>query len=77
MATAGMRTPAPRSIWATRNSSHHRQAGEIVCVKVETLIPQMNEGKVKETYAKGREASCDTYNRSLIAASCRRCARKQ
>lgn len=76
MATAGMQAPAPRSIWATGDSSHHRQAGKIVCIKAETPILQMNENKVKKTYAKGREDSCDIYNKSLIASFRRRCARK-
>ena len=37
----------------------------------------MNGSKVKKTYAKGREGSCNMYNKSLIASFCRRCARKR
>ena len=58
-ATVGMGTPVPRSLWATRDSSHHREADKIVCIKVETPVWQKNENKVKKTYAIGREGSCD------------------
>ena len=37
----------------------------------------MNGSKVKKTYAKGREGSCNMCNKSLIASFCRRCARKR
>lgn len=59
VATVGMGTPVPRSIWVTRDSSHHRGADKIVCIKVETPMWPKNESKVKKTHAKGREGSCD------------------